>query len=77
MDNITVKRLKDICSKHKYIMVRFRSGHPMGINCGVAFMDRNKNYEPSNKTAFISYNSINFMEYISIKHPFLTQTNKQ
>ena len=58
--------------KNKYIMVRPESGHPMGINCNVAFMTRNKHYEPTDKTVFISYNSINFMEYISIKHPFLS-----
>jgi hypothetical protein len=75
MENLTIKQLKDICSKHKYIKLRFSQNNIVaGYNCKIAFITRLQKDE-NTVTKFYSYNVISFMEYISIKLRFIPSTN--
>jgi len=59
--------------ENKYIALRLYSGKIIGYNCKAGLMSykRSKLYNAYDGTRFQSFYPINFMEYISIKNPFL------
>jgi len=68
---LTVSQLKKACSKHKFILARFRSGNLMGINTKVADIAlKRKEYNDNNLTDYIGFIPCNFQTYISHKHSF-------
>jgi hypothetical protein len=71
VNRLTVKQLKEICSKYSYIIVTEFDGISYGINtkCAPIALKRKK-YEDDKLTSIISYKSCSFMEYISKKVKF-------
>ena len=70
---LTVKQLYDACQKHKYLLLRFKSGYQMGINCKVAEIAQRLNpKEWGKKTDFVSYIPCGLNEYIQHKHSFIS-----
>lgn len=70
---LTVRQLYDACQEHKYLLLRFRSGYQMGVNCGIAKIAQRLN--PKNldgQTDFISYKPCGLEEYIQNKNPHYT-----
>lgn len=60
------------CKKHKYILIRFESGHLMGINCKVAsILEERGEYHPEKETIYIGFIPCDINEYITNKHPFM------
>ncbi len=69
--NLTVMQLKTACSENDYIAVRHSDGDVIGINCGLARIRLMIN-KPNLVTQYVSFKPIGFMEYISIKNPFMS-----
>ena len=69
---MTIAQIKKASLEHKYLGLRFNSGHLMGINskCVEKAINRTKKHLNS-KTEFQSYTPLNLNEYINYKHPFL------
>jgi hypothetical protein len=71
--SLTVKKLHQICSQNKYILLRERGGILVGVNCKVSPIGFKKFKGNINvPTNFVSYFPCSFHEYISNKIPFLT-----
>lgn len=69
--NLTVIEIKKACNENDYIAMRHSSGDLVGINCKVGRMKLMVN-KPNVVTRYQSYKPISFMEYISIKTPFVS-----
>ena len=69
---MTIAQIKKASLEHKYLGLRFNSGHLMGINskCVEKAINRTKKHLNS-KTEFQSYIPLNLNEYINYKHPFV------
>ena len=68
VNRLTVKQMKEICLKNKYIIVSQSDGVSYAINTKCAPIAlRRKKYEDDKLTAIVSYKSCSFMEYISKK----------
>ncbi len=73
---LTVQQLNAACQNNKFLLLRFKSGYQMGINCKVAgIVRKRKMYNDSELTEFVSYKPCGIAEYIEHKHPFFTSTN--
>jgi len=59
--------------ENKYILLRTYDNKVLGVNCKAGLMSykRSKLYNSYDGTRFQSFYPINFMEYISLKNPFL------
>ena len=69
--NLTIKQISNACEKHKYLLLRFRSGHLMGVNSKVANILKSRNtYNENQETDFMSFRPCDLIEYINHKHPF-------
>lgn len=69
---LTVGQVKNICSKHEYILVKCIDNVPVGINCKVSKIAlKKRDYKDHEKTSIISYMPCNFHEYISQKGKFI------
>jgi len=72
MKYITVGLLKKACKKHKFLLLRYKSGNIMAINTGVAKIAlKKRKYNNKNETNFIGYFPCNFSTYITYKKPFM------
>lgn len=70
---MTVKQLRIVCETNKYILLRFKSGHVMGVNCGVSKIAwKRGTYHDHDNTVYVSYRSVGLMEYITHKHKFIS-----
>jgi hypothetical protein len=68
---LTFNQLYEACKIHSFLLLRFKSGHLMGINTKVADIARKKKRYPHNKkTEFIGFIPCDFQTYISKKNPF-------
>jgi hypothetical protein len=68
MQNLTVKQLTEACNNNKYLLLRFRSGHLMGVNCRVAdIVKKRQHYPDTQETDFISFIPCGLLEYIEHK----------
>ncbi len=68
---MTVKEVREAAKNSKYLLLRFASGHKMGVNSKSVFLGNNKNKRDGLKTDFVSFKPIDINEYISVKHPFM------
>ena len=72
MRNLTAHQLTEAAKKHDYIVVRHWSGVKVGVNCRFV-LTKSMQYKARNnpETRFMSYYPCSFMEYISLKEPFI------
>jgi hypothetical protein len=71
--SLTVKKLHQICSQNKYVLLRERGGHLSAINCKISPLAFKKlNPKKNIETCFVSYLPCSLNEYISNKIPFIT-----
>jgi len=74
MKNLTRQQLQNASLIHKYMILRYRNGSCIAINSKVTRTKKPveklaKN--PHKRTNFISFKPCSFMEYISLKTPFI------
>ena len=69
---MTIAQIKKASLEHKYLGLRFNSGHLIGVNskCVEKAINRTKKHLNS-KTEFQSYKPLSLNEYINCKHPFI------
>jgi hypothetical protein len=69
---MTIAKIKKAAEKHKYLGLRFNSGHLMGVNskCLEKAIKRTEKHQNS-KTEFQGFVPLNLNEYINCKHPFI------
>ena len=69
---MTIEQIKKASEKHKYLGIRFNSGHLMGINskCVKKEIKRSKK-NLNSETDIQSFLPLNLNQYINCKHPFL------
>lgn len=69
---LSVKQLKEACKKHPYLLLRFKSGHQMGVNTKMAeIILKNKTYNDESKTSYVSFLPCDLNTYITNKHVFI------
>lgn len=70
--NITKKQLYWICHNYKFIILRYNDNTVMAINCKIAKLKQfDKVMNDNSETAFISWRTCEFSEYIHFKEGFL------
>lgn len=71
MNTLTIAQVKKASNSNKYLLLRFASGHLMGINSGCVkkAIQRSKKHLNS-KSDFVSFVPVGLNEYINYKHPF-------
>jgi hypothetical protein len=71
MKYLTFKQLDEACKKHAYLILRFGSGHQMGVNTKVSKLSKKKyGFKENHISDFVSFRPCSFIEYIQYKHPF-------
>jgi hypothetical protein len=69
---LTVKQLYKSFKNRPYVLLRFESGHLMGVNAKVAKLAYKRfNQKKSLLTKIVSYRECSFLQYINHKHPFI------
>ena len=74
MKRLRVYQIHNACQLYKYLILRYPNGDCIAINCKVAKTKKplkRFNKKPNGKTNFVSFCPCSFMEYISLKTPFL------
>lgn len=74
MKKLRVYQIHNACQLYKYIVLRYPDGDCIAINCKVSKTKKPLaiyNKKPNRKTRFISFRTCSFMEYISLKTPFV------
>jgi len=73
--NLSRQQIHNACQVNKYIVLRYsKSNRCIAINCKVSKHRKLSDKlakKPHKKTNFISFRPCCFMEYISLKTPFL------
>jgi hypothetical protein len=69
---LTVKQLYKAFKNRPYVLLRFESGHLMGVNAKVAKLAYKRfKQRKSLFTQIVSYRECSFIEYINHKHRFI------
>jgi len=74
MKKLRIYQIHNVCQLHKYLLLRYPDGHYIAINCKVVNTKKllkKFDKKPNAKTNFVSFRACSFMEYISLKTPFL------
>lgn len=78
MKNLTAQQLYELCKMHRFLILRYKSDNSIiAVNCKVARLTILSKFEKIDQpTKYISYSPCGFMEYISLKIPFIIDKNK-
>ena len=69
---LTQQQLRNICNKHKYILLRTSEGKILAINTKISELSiKEHGFIPNRLTDFVSYKPCDFQTYISLKNPFV------
>lgn len=71
MGKLTVGQLRKAGRGKRYIAVRTLLGYEYGVNCRVFKMEPLKSKNGNKETRFYSFREIDFMEYLTLKTPFI------
>jgi len=71
IQKLTVDQVKKAGAQNKFIAFRHSDGSVVGINTGIMKFRQFSVLLPTTRTKFVSYYPISFMEYITIKIPFV------
>jgi len=79
MRNLTAQQLYQACINHRFLMLRYAKDNSIiAVNCKIIrFKYLSKFKSIDQPTKFIGYIPCGFMEYISLKIPFLINNNKK
>lgn len=69
--SLRIGQIRKAAKQSKYLLLRFSSGHLIGVNSRYIFRVKNNEHHGNKKSQFQSFKKVGLIEYINHKHPFI------